>query len=229
MRLTIKAALAAVVVSLTGCASVPSGPIALSPGAITSGHIGVAMSPLPQVDTAFPGANCLLCLAAASAANRSLTVHTQTLPQEDLPKLKNQLAQVLAKKNATVTVIDTPVDMGSLPSSSAQGTNVAKKDFTSLKKTHNVDKLLLIQIQSIGIERSYAAYIPTGAPVAVFTGAGFLVNLATNTYEWYQPIRIVRAADGNWDEPPKFPGLSNAYFQALEMGKDEFLKPFAAP
>ncbi|MCR5881530.1 hypothetical protein LRS03_01060 [Rhizobacter sp. J219] len=229
MRLVFKAALAAIVVVLTGCASAPSGPIALAPGAAASGRIGVAMSPVPQVDTSFPGAGCLLCLATASAANRTLTVHTQTLPSDEVAKLKKQLAQVLAKKNKTVTVIDAPIDMESLPSSSAQGTNVAKKDFASLKKTHDVDKLLLIQIQSIGIERPYSAYIPTGAPVAVFTGAGYLVNLATNTYEWYQPVRIVRAADGNWDEPPKFPGLTNAYFQTLELGKDEIIKPFAAP
>jgi hypothetical protein len=229
MRLVFKAALAALVVVLTGCASTPSGPIALTPGAATSGSIGVAMSPLPKVDTSFPGAGCLLCYAAASAANRTLTVHTQTLPNEDLSQLKNQLAQLIAKKNKTVTVIQAPIDMESLPASSVQGTNVAKKDFASLKKTHNVDKLLLIQIQSVGIERPYSAYIPTGAPVAVFTGAGYLVNLATNTYEWYQPVRIVRAAEGSWDEPPKFPGLSNAYFQSLEMGKDEFIKPFAAP
>jgi hypothetical protein len=229
MRLVSKAALAAVVVALTGCASVPSGPIALAPGAATSGSVGVAMSPVPKADTSFPGAGCLLCLAAASAANRTLTVHTQTLPADDLSKLKNQVAQVIAKKNKAVTVIEAPIDMDSLPSSSAQGTNVAKKDFASLKKTHNVDKLLLIQITSVGIERPYSAYIPTGAPVAVFTGNGYLVNLATNTYEWYQPVRIVRAADGSWDEPPKFPGLTNAYFQSLEMGKDEFIKPFAAP
>lgn len=229
MRLVLRAALAAVVVALTGCASVPSGPIALAPGAATSGSVGVAMSPVPKADTSFPGASCLLCLAAASAANRTLTVHTQTLPADDLAKLKNQMAQVIAKKNKAVTVIDAPIDMDSLPSSSLQGTNVAKKDFASLKKTHNVDKLLLIQITSVGIERPYSAYIPTGAPVAVFTGNGYLVNLTTNTYEWYQPVRIVRAADGSWDEPPKFPGLTNAYFQSLEMGKDEFIKPFAAP
>ncbi|HEY0819941.1 MAG TPA: hypothetical protein VGD46_14250, partial [Rhizobacter sp.] len=129
-----------------------------------------------------------------------------------------------------VTAIEAPIDVGSLPSSSAQGANVAKKDFASLKKTLNVDKLLVIEIQSVGMERPYASYIPTGAPVAVMAGAGYLINLDNNTYEWYQPVRIVRAADGNkWDEPPKFPGLTNAYFQALEMGKDELVKPFAAP
>ena len=57
----------------------------------------------------------------------------------------------MLQKVVRSTVIDAPIDMESLPSSSVQGTNVAKKDFASLKKTHDVDKLLLIQIQSIGI------------------------------------------------------------------------------
>lgn len=229
MRLMLKAALAAFVVVLAGCSTAPKGPIALGAGATQTGRIGVAMSPLPKVDLALPGASCLLCLAAASVANSTLTTHTQTLPYEDLPKLKNQLARVLGQKNKDVVVIDAPVDIDALPSASGQGPNAAAKDFASLKKTHNVDKLLLIQIRSVGMERSYSAYIPNGAPRAILTGAGYLVNLNTNTYEWYQPVQVVRAADGNWDEPPKFPGLTNAYFQVLEMSKDEFVKPFAAP
>ena len=36
----------------------------------------------------------------------------------------------------------------------------------------------------------------------------------------------MRNADGAWDEPAKFPGLTNAYFQVVELGKDEVLRPF---
>jgi len=36
-------------------------------------------------------------------------------------------------------------------------------------------------------------------------------------------------ADGAWDEPPNFPGLTNAYFQALELGMEDFLRPFGTP
>jgi hypothetical protein len=58
-------------------------------------------------------------------------------------------------------------------------------------------------------------------------GVGYIVNLKNNTYEWYLPVLVTKAADQNWDEPPKFPGLTNAYFQALEIGKDSFLRPLA--
>ena len=51
-----------------------------------------------------------------------------------------------------------------------------------------------------------------------------MVNLKTNAYEWYSPIDINKAA-AMWDQPPKFPDLTNAYFQAIELGKDAVLKP----
>jgi hypothetical protein len=40
------------------------------------------------------------------------------------------------------------------------------------------------------------------------------------------PVELAKGSDGPWDESPSFPGLTNAYFQVLEMGKDAFLKPF---
>lgn len=229
MRVLFKAAIAATAIALAGCATRPADPVALSPGASGTGRIGVALTAVPKNDMSYPGASCLLCLAAAAAANRTLSLHVDTLPQDDLVKVKSQLVQVLSKKNPNVVAIDAPIDLKNLPSGTGQGPNAAKKDFASLKKTLNVDKLLVVEVMAIGMERRYSAYIPTGAPVAVLTGAGYLVNLSNNTYEWYQPLNIVRSGDGNWDEPPKFPGLTNAYYQVIETGKDELVKPFAAP
>jgi len=37
----------------------------------------------------------------------------------------------------------------------------------------------------------------------------------------------VKSAEARWDEPPKHPGLTKAYFQALEVGKETLTKPFA--
>jgi len=53
------------------------------------------------------------------------------------------------------------------------------------------------------------------------------VNLGSNAYDWYLPVNVLRSAEGVWDEPTAFPGLTNAYFQALELGKDSYLNPFA--
>jgi hypothetical protein len=39
------------------------------------------------------------------------------------------------------------------------------------------------------------------------------------------PLNMTKSADDKWDEPAKYPGLTNAYFQAIELGQDHFLKP----
>src|SRR2546426_4486990 len=92
---------------LVGCATPPQPPVPLAATTLTTpaNKVGVAMSALPKVDTQFPGAACLLCLAAASVANSELTTYTRTLPYEDLPKLKDQVAEILRKKGTNATVI----------------------------------------------------------------------------------------------------------------------------
>jgi hypothetical protein len=61
----------------------------------------------------------------------------------------------------------------------------------------------------------------------MLSGVGYMVNLSRNSYDWYLPVHIQKSADGVWDEPAKYPGLTNAYFQTLELARDSFLKPFA--
>lgn len=229
MKSRIGLALAALAIFVSGCATPPQQAVQLDKATLGSktGRIGVAMAPLPKVDTDFPGAGCLLCLAAASVANSSLTAHARTLPYEDLPKLKNDVADLLRKKGNEVMVIAEDLNVSTLPDAGSKGPNIAKKDFSALRNKYKVDKLLVIEISALGFVRPYASYIPTSDPKGVLNGTGYLVNLNTNTYEWYLPVRIAKSADKAWDEPPKYPGLTNAYFQALELGKDQFSQPFA--
>jgi hypothetical protein len=230
MKIRIGLALAVVAMVVGGCASKPQQPISLAQGAIgaQAGRIGVAMTALPKLDTQTPGVSCLLCLATASIANSSLTTHAKTLPYEDLPALKTALADLLRKKGADVTVIEGDLDLEGLPTFGTTGPNIARKDFTSLRQKHSIDKLLVVEVSALGFIRTYSAYIPTSDPKGLLQGTGYLVSLKDNTYDWYQPVVVTKSAEGKWDEPPSFPGLTNAYFQALEIGKDSFLRPFAS-
>lgn len=231
MKLGLIASLALVSATLllSGCAVTHQQPVQLSATAISptpSTSVGVVMTKLPKVDTDFPGANCLLCYGLAAAANKSLTDYTHQLGYEDLPKLKDDLAELIRKKGGTVQVIADELDLRSLPDAANKGPNLAMKDFASLRAKYHVDKLLVVNIYTLGFLRTYASYIPTSDPKATFSAIGYMVDLNTNAYDWYEPINISKSADGAWDEAPKFPGLTNAYFQALELGKDEFIKPF---
>src|SRR5690349_15204236 len=164
--------LIALPVLLGACAVAPQQSIRLSGNwaASKSARIGVAMTPLPKVDTQFPGADCLLCLAAASVANHSLTAHVQTLPHEELPPLKADLAKLLRARGLDATVVEEPLDVKDLPDSSSKEANVARRDFSPLKAKYGFDKLLVIDIAALGVWRNYSAYIPTSDPKAVLKG-----------------------------------------------------------
>lgn len=227
VNIRVSAVLASLVILLSGCMTPPQYPVAMAPQALaTPGtRIGIVMTALPALDTQFPGADCLLCFAAASIANSSMTDYTRKLTYEDLPELNKQLMDVLQKRGAAVTIIDT-VDFKSLPDFASKTGNFARQDFTGLKAKHNIDKLVVIAINFVGVQRNYASYIPTSDPKARVSGVSYLVNLNDNALEWYHPLDVQKASDAQWDEPPTFPGLTNAYFQTLEMTKDQVLKPF---
>lgn len=228
MKIRFGLALCALVVFLSGCASAPQQPVHLTRDSVAaqSGRIGVVMTAIGNPDTRFPGADCLFCIAAASIANSSLTTHTKSLTAEDLPDLKKRVADLLRKQGADVSIIDETLDLKALKDFDAKQANQARKNFAPLQQKYQVDKLLVIDIAALGFIRSYSAYIPTSDPLAQVNGTGFLVNLKTNAYEWYLPLNITKSAEQNWDEPPKFPGLTNAYYQALELGKDQILDAF---
>ena len=214
---------------LSGCATPPQNPVALSTGTLSSSQtkIGISMTALPKVDTYFPGASCLLCYATASIANSALTAQAQTLPYEDLPKLKEMIADILNKKGSHTLIVKENIDIANLPSFGSKGADIASKDFTSLKAKYGIDKILIINLTTIGFTRSYSAYIANSDPKASINGSAYLVDLNTNKYDWYQPIAILKSAEGQWDEPPKYPGLTNAYFQAVELAKDDILIPLS--
>ncbi len=212
---------------LTGCASTPpQAPLSISKDFYSnkSTKIGIVMPPLPVVDTQFPGADCLLCLGVASLSNRSLTTHIQTLTHEDLPLLKGSVAKLFKDKGYQVTVLEDRLDFGALPKFSKPGPNIAQHDYSTIKAKYGIDKLLVITFNQIGVYRQYSNYIAAGDPKAVVSGFGYIVDLSSNGYEWYFPISVQKSADTKWDEPPKFPGLTNAYYQAIEAAKDSVLE-----
>lgn len=136
MKNTISIYLTAAVIVLSGCAGTPQPNVELAPGVLSaqSGRLGIAMTTLPKVDTAFPGADCLLCLATASLANTTLSSYTQTLPTEDLTQLKQEVAVLIRKKGTDVTIIDESLSLENLAKWNTEAPNVAKKDFVSLKQ-----------------------------------------------------------------------------------------------
>jgi len=209
---------------LGACATKPQLPVAMAADTLNAktGRVGVALGET-RPDLYLPGADCLLCLGAATIANSSLNSYSKTLKDDDILALKSEIVDALKKKGVEASAVDGNVNFGELADLKL-GPNMASKDFH--RYADRYDHLVVIDVRQYGFERTYASYIPTSAPKAVFRGAAYMVDLKSNAYEWYDVVAIAKAADGQWDEGPAFPGLTNAYYQAVEQGKDQLKKPF---
>lgn len=217
---------------LGACATRVQLPVELSPAAMAPSpqeRVGVAMAKLPKAGLSLPGADCLLCIMAAQGMNSALGKHTDTLGPEDLLPLKDEIAVALRKKGLTPVVIAEEIEVAKLADAPLPDSvpNAVGKDFAPFKQKYGVTKLIVVQVNQLGFERTYASYFPTGDPKGVVRGVGYMVDLSKNTYVWYRPISVLKAADGAWDEPTKFPGLTNAYFQAMENARSMVLQPFS--
>jgi hypothetical protein len=218
---------------LAGCAAPVQLPVNLAPdyfapGKAKPGRVGVVMAELPKPDTQFPGAGCLLCIALANGVHSALNTEVQSFSTAELKPLPADLVALLKKRGMDAVLIAEPLKLADLPDLGASDpVNKARKNFAALKAKHQIDRLLVVDFTALGVWRSYSAYVPTAVPRAVLVGSASMVDLSTHALEWYLPLDVSRAADGNWDEPPKFPGLSNAYYQVLETGMDMVRKPFA--
>ena len=215
----------AVAASLAACQTAPQRPISLNKDTLGAdkGRVAVAMR-VAAPDLELPGAGCLLCLAAATVANSSLNTYAKTLKVDEMAQFKAEVVEMLRKKGIDAVAIDAPLDFDKLPDLKL-GPDMATKDFSSVAK--GFDRLVVVNVQKIGFVRTYAAYVPTSDAKANVDGFAYMVNLKSNAYEWYDHVTVTRSADGKWDEAPTFPGLTNAYFQAIEQAKDRMKAPLS--
>lgn len=183
--------------------------------------IGVALTTIPQPDTHEVGAGCLLCLATVAAANSTLTGHVETLSTDDISSLNKELADYLKSRELQPVLIEEAINFKTLEKFKTKVPDYATLDFRKLKDKYGIDKLLVIEVIALGTFRTYASYVPTSDPVGTFRAAGYVIDLETNGLDWYRTFVVNKAVDGEWDEPEEFPGITNAYYQAIEEGMQQ--------
>lgn len=216
---------AALAFVLAGCGSTPQPEISLDQTFYNNKTkvIGLYMDQLPETDTYLVGASCLLCYGVASAANSSLTNHAETLPSDELMMVPSAIKAKLEQQGFAVIIIEQPIKLNKLKKIKKAELNFTKRDYRPLKEQHGIDSLLVIDINAIGFHRSYNAYTPLTDPLASVSGTVFTVDLTSNKYESYNVIDFKVPSEGNWDEPPMFPGLTNSYHQTIELSKEKIV------
>jgi hypothetical protein len=223
-----KSLLLLAILTLAGCGSTPQPLLSYDKNHFSDNKdvVGVYYTERPEVDTHLFGANCLLCYAVASAANSGLTKHVQTLTSQDLSALGDDVVKIIGNSNVDVKKISTLINFAKLAKFKTKELNFAKKDHRSLKETLGIDKLIVISLTTIGAHRSYSSYVPNGGPSGSVSGLVYSVDLTTNKFELYQQINNHVPVQGEWDEPPTYPGLTNSYYQALDMTNEQVLGMF---
>ena len=213
---------------LTGCVTPPQKPIEMDQNFLQKGSkkVGVMLTQMPIPDVYLPGANCLLCLAAAEVAVSDLSTHVETLAPDDFKLVESELVKQLKAKGVDVIAINEVLDTESLPEFSSEVEGFARLDYRGFGSKYKISHLLVIDVNAIGMIRNYASYIPVDDPRALVKGVSYLVDLKNNRYKWYKHIKVNKSAKGEWDEPPNFPALTNAYYQAIEMGREMVLSEF---
>ncbi|UZJ43679.1 hypothetical protein OOT55_13570 [Marinimicrobium sp. C6131] len=206
----------------TGCAMTPPDPIALTTDFYEKpAKVAIYQKSFPEnARMTMPGASCLLCLAAAAVANDAVSGHTKTLSTEELSSAVKRIETTLEEQGMVVDWVDIEEPMTRLPKfTSTEESGYPKKDYRALKQVVEADHLLVIEFSHIGVERLYANYVPTSSPQGAVTGELYMVDLSTNEYYLLDPIHIRVPVEGEWNEPPEYPGLTMAYFEALERAK----------
>jgi len=220
--------LACLSIFLLGCAATPAEPVVLEPGTWSQSVRKVVLfsEDIPEPSVQTPGAGCLLCVATARAIVSSIAEHFETLSSDEMKGLPTELTTLLESHNIVVVEGNTE-DLKSLPKNKGKKPGYTSKDYSALAQSYGASHVLVLEIFNLGAVRNFSSYVPTGAPVGAVKGQVSLIESTTNQYLWYLPLDVTVNASGQWDEPPTYPGLTNAFYQAMAMAKEKVLKPLA--
>ena len=213
------------IIFLQACATSPQTPISVNPQfwEPSNKKVIVVVDEIPSTTVAVPGAECLLCLAAARGVVSGVTKHFESLVPDELQTLSKDLIETLRQRGITAGLVRDPLVFNDLPKFGKSDIPSPRRDFRTFAEKHNASHILFVDINQQGAQRSFANYVPTEQPSAIVRGEAMLINASTNAYEWYLPIDNTQTATGKWKEPPNYPGLTNAYFQVIARTKDQIL------
>ncbi|PWK53903.1 hypothetical protein [Pleionea mediterranea] len=178
--------------------------------------IGVLHTQAPEAETHYTGSIGLLDYAIIAGVNSDLDKHLRSLSFTEYKSFINSLKPELEKKGFKVVLIESTISIEEAEKLKSPSKGISQNDFSKYKEQFNLDFLMLIQMHSIGTTRSYYGPAPTSEPVAMTNLTGQIVDLNTNTLQWYSNINSTKIIPAPWDEEESnFPNLTNAVYQAL--------------
>lgn len=215
---------------LSGCTASPPQPnVSLNTNLLAREDVKVGIyyaAPEDKATTHIWGANCLICYGVASALTGGLDTHLEsTISTEELDAIKELVHSKYSARFNNVRMVDLPAPLKEMKDFKDQ-LGFPEKDFRGLRESLDVEVLVIVQIGSHGAYRSFSNYIPNGDPQGYIGGLLYSVDLNTNAYLQYLSIDEKVQPTGEWDEPPRYPSVTTAYYQAVENAKQKIEKSF---
>lgn len=215
---------------LTGCASVQQ-PLPLEETFWSEKQevIGVAIAELPKPGSVLGGQQGLLDLAINTGVTSGMRAKVETWDITSLHGTPEKVVAQLQVLGYQAKPLAQPLTLADLPEIKGTKLGYSKINFSPLKEQEGIDKLVLFTVSAAGTYRTYYSIVPTSDPIAQVGATVQVIDLDDNRLLFHKPLAITRAADGDWDESPDYPNLSNAFYQALDEIQQQFISPFQAP
>lgn len=219
---------AALTIFLGGCATAPQIGLKQEFWQQKEAGIGIVLQQVPQMDMFSAGNQGILDIAISRGVNGAII---DKLRASDVPRLKQIPANIekqLVNRGFNVKVLENSIDMDKLPDFKGDTSTHAKKDFRSLKQP-GVDRLMVVTVRNVGIQRGYYGFIPLGAPTTIVNISGFLVDLNTNALLWNHAATGSDPIQDPWDAPPEFSNVIAAVTQTKDRVAASFERALFAP
>jgi hypothetical protein len=186
---------------------------------------------LPTVWESDParGGNFAGLIQAGLVALRTqkLTSHAKGLPVADLKEIEIQILKELTARGIDAVVIHEKDIKDFKPERfQAKDGSYSPLDLRPLRERLGIERLLTVSVIYLGFNYPFSGVIPiaSGDPMAHVRGAASIVDLRTNAYQWLRRFDVLRGVGEAWDSPPAYPALTEKYFEAIEIAKEEILR-----
>lgn len=214
---------------MTGCASVQP-PVAMDSAFWSENQesIGVMVAELPVPTVVLSGNQGLLDYAINNGMASGLRSKVETWDASALNELSPLVVEQLSSRGYKVKLIQAPIDTAEMIQLKGGKLGFSPIDLRPLKEQHKVDKLVLFIVTATGTIRTYYSVVPTSDPIVQVGVNSYVVDLDDNRLLFYQGHLTTRATEGDWDEGPEYPTLTNTFYQALDAAQQAVLVPFSS-
>ncbi|WP_413616563.1 hypothetical protein MRB56_11305 [Halomonas cupida] len=191
------------------------------------GRIGIATSVITQPVLYKTGNQELRDRMISSGMTSGLLEVMQAWDsQQALKELPQTLAASLEEQGYDTVVIPEPLKEDDFAEAASRQDGYEYLDLEPLKTRYQIDKLVWVYIGAHGLSRKYYRFIPISEPKAIVNYLSLVIDLDDNRYLLYQPGSVEQVAEGEWDQPPLYPRLAEAYSKAIEQARQDILAEF---